>query len=306
MIKKKSKRRYDSYVSFSFYIKEEMKKGNGEDSFYISIGKDSMILSVFDGCGGIGARRYPEFNGKTGAYVSSNIVAYTVKTWYEKGEKTDLVSEIRANLDKCENLSENASLVQLKGNLSKSFPTTCAMIEMIKKKSENKIKCSWTGDSRCYVLDNAGLHQLTVDDVSNPDALYNLKNDGVLKNVICANHDFEIHEREYFGNGKFILFSASDGCFGYLKTPMAFEFLLLDTLMSSNSESVWKKKLIADIGKVAGDDYTMCLAAVGFKSFSEVKKYYEGRLNELKSKYMESRETEEALWENYKTEYEKY
>ena len=43
----------------------------GEDSFMRSLGADSAIVGVFDGCGGLGARTYPGLGKHTGAYLSA-------------------------------------------------------------------------------------------------------------------------------------------------------------------------------------------------------------------------------------------
>jgi len=53
---------------------KEKLAGLGEDSFsYSFVGQEAGYISVFDGCGGMGARKYPKAGNKTGARVASKL-----------------------------------------------------------------------------------------------------------------------------------------------------------------------------------------------------------------------------------------
>ena len=52
--------------------------GEGEDSLSFDFRRDVGFMAVCDGCGGLGARRYPAFGQHTGAYVAARVAAQTV------------------------------------------------------------------------------------------------------------------------------------------------------------------------------------------------------------------------------------
>ena len=67
------------------------------------------------------------------------------------------------------------------GSLGKAFPTTASVITGKTNGNKVDVTCYWAGDSRCYMLDANGLHQLTADDLDGQDAMSNLSNDGVMQ-----------------------------------------------------------------------------------------------------------------------------
>ena len=110
----------------------------------------------------------------------------------------------------------------LKGNLMKEFPSTLSLVLIAPWKSNALVtEFIWAGDSRGYILDSSGLHQVTVDDIANTDALENLSEDAPMKNVISASHPYGFKSKnryrtaactDYFGNRRmFWLSSFSDG-----------------------------------------------------------------------------------------------
>ena len=233
-------------ISAIFCVGGEMLFKNGEDSFYYAATNKESIVSVFDGCGGIGSRRYNNYSGKTGAYIASRAVCGGVKQWFESENKsTDTMYEyIKRTLEICDKFADEKG--RIKGSLGgKTFPTTAAVIYT----QGNTATCFWAGDSRCYMLDSDGLHQLSDDDISGEDALSNISGDGVLTNVICSSNQFTLHSKKVKINRPCALFTATDGCFGYISTPMDFEYLLTDTLISSNSLVAWKRMLDAKISE---------------------------------------------------------
>jgi len=195
------------------------------------------------------------------------------------------------------------------GSLGKAFPTTASIITgktNNKKISQLKISCFWAGDSRCYMLDFEGLHQLTTDDLDGQDAMSNLTNDGVMTNVINATAPFEIHFKELTVGHPCILLTATDGCFGYLNSPMEFEYLLIDTLLNAKSIIEWRIMLNDRMNQVSGDDYTLCVAACGFKDFDNLKSTFVDRREYVSNVYINNPEDVYNLWEVYKKDYSKY
>ena len=48
-------------LDFRFLIAGEMIEDRGEDCFYSAQKENSAIAAVFDGCGGLGSRRYRNY-----------------------------------------------------------------------------------------------------------------------------------------------------------------------------------------------------------------------------------------------------
>ena len=294
---KKSSRTPDSI----FCIAKEMIPDHGEDSFYYDSEENEFVVAALDGCGGSGSKKYENFSGKTGAYVASRAVCGGVKSWFcESREDSELINFIVKSLDVCKGYADKAGRIM--GSLGKAFPTTAAIIKGTMTKSGLKAKCFWAGDSRCYMLDVKGLHQLTKDDLDGQDAMSNLLNDGVMTNVISASAPFEIHSKEFTFDYPCIVFAATDGCFGYLNSPMEFEHLLLVSLVNAKNPYEWHKNLYDRMNEVAGDDFTLCVAVCGFKDFESLKNYYSKRIGKL-AQMLNSGEDPVELWKSYKKSY---
>ncbi len=286
-----------------FCVEKEIKPNNGEDSYYYSVRNGSAIVSVFDGCGGIGSKRYNNYSGKTGAYVASRAVCGAVKAWYDADDSADNISGyIKNSLNICEAHADKEES-RFIGSLGKSFPTTAAVIKAVEEGKKLRVTCMWAGDSRCYALNAAGLHQLSEDDVSGEDALSNLSNDGVLTNFISASVPFEIHKKEFVIDMPCILFTATDGCFGYMGTPMEFEYLVTNLLMHSGSLSEWKTAMYENIGNFAGDDYTMSVAIFGYGDYSSIQAAFDARNKYVYNTFISSDLNADEKWEIYKNGY---
>lgn len=286
-----------------FHIAEEMVKQNGEDSYYYQTKGDDFIVASFDGCGGSGSRKYQNYSGKTGAFIASRAVCGSVKDWFCNSRKQqELSSYIQKSLDICSHYADKKS--RITGSLGKAFPTTAAII--VGNSKTGSINCFWAGDSRCYMLSDKGLHQLTVDDLDGQDAMSNLINDGKMTNVISASSAYRIHTNALKITSPCMLFSATDGCFGYLKSPMEFEYLIIDSLMNARNMIEWKHNLNEKMFAITGDDYTFCAALVGFKTFDNIKQYYKKRHNFVYKNYIDSKHDVNLLWELYKKDYSMY
>lgn len=312
-----------SFLDFSDCIIEccqERIEHNGEDSFFTSLNDHAGIVSVFDGCGGSGAKKYQKFQNKTGAYMSSRVVAGATKDWftesygipeYQNTPALSLKKKIKKYLAICKEVGDEAST--LKGGLTKDFPTTASIV--IASSKDNKsvdVLCLSVGDSRCYLLSpDGGLMQLSEDDLGNIDAMENLTSDAALTNVITTSKDFEIHQKKITVQGPCILFAATDGCFGYLSTPMEFEYLLLNTLLESQNVLEWESKLKDTLINVSGDDFSFAGLSVGFGTFQNLQSSFRPRVSFLLSSFISklkdaSLEEKKRLWGLYKDKYELY
>ena len=61
-------------IDFIFSVNGEKIEGYGEDACTIEVDENKALLGVFDGCGGVGSRKYAEHNNMTGAYIASRKV----------------------------------------------------------------------------------------------------------------------------------------------------------------------------------------------------------------------------------------
>ena len=288
-----------------FAVAEEMIKDNGEDSYYFGASDSDLLIAAFDGCGGSGAKKYNNYSGKTGAYVASRAVCGAVKDWYEKSRiDTEIVDYIAKGLQILTNYADPAG--RILGSLGKSFPTTAAITRASADGDKVAVTCFSAGDSRCYMLNTDGLHQLSIDDLDTADAMSNLTEDGVMTNVINASTPFEIRCKKYLFDKPCILLTATDGCFGYLTSPMAFEHLITDSLMNSDSIATWKNEIDSRIRAVAGDDYTLCTAVIGYDSFADLRNSFAKRNDFVGKEYIAVEKDPRILWEFYKKEYNKY
>lgn len=288
-----------------FSVAEEMVRNNGEDCFYYDAIGDKFIISAFDGCGGSGSKKYENFSGKTGAYIASRAVCGGVKSWFcESNAEEELHKYINESLLICKKYADKSGRIM--GSLGKAFPTTAAIITGNIYNDKCIITCYWAGDSRCYMLDSEGLHQLTADDLDSQDAMSNLSNDGVMTNVINATTSFEIHNKTIEIKQPCVLLTATDGCFGYLKSPMEFEHLLVNSLVKSKSILEWKTSLNERMHAVAGDDYTLCGAICGFSDFEDIKNNFVKRNEYVIEKYIKTEKNIYDMWDEYKKDYSVY
>lgn len=306
-----------SVLDFCIEIFKEKIEGKGEDSFYYSAMPEKAVFGVYDGCGGSGARRYEKLQSKTGAYMASRVISGATKDWFDEPFPVDsMVPNIEALTEKmqeylaiCKREGEAAS--SIKGKMSKAFPTTAAVIVCTPARDKIIATCIWAGDSRCYMLDSSGMMQLTDDDISGLDAMENLTADGGLTNVISASSRIRLHSKQIEIKKPCLLFAATDGCFGYLTTPMEFEFLLVDTLLRSKSIVEWENNLKSFLQNVAGDDFSLCGCSFGYGSLDNLQSQFKQRRSFLLSEYIdgiEAKSTGEktALWKDYSGNYSKY
>lgn len=71
-------------------ISGEMIEGKGEDSYSYRCKEKKGFIGVFDGCGGIGGKRYERFDYHTGAYLASRGVALATLEWWSQYNTSEL------------------------------------------------------------------------------------------------------------------------------------------------------------------------------------------------------------------------
>ncbi len=295
--------------------------GHGEDSYCYSFCDAAGLLGAFDGCGGAGARKHDFYSGHTEAYMASRFCAGVFydqfrRTFPSQLKVADLIADVFAP-QITQRLMQFVPPVdgggfQIKGSSVRTLPSTAA-VALIRqaKKGEMLVSAIWAGDSRVYIMNSKGLAQLTVDDTNVPDPMLNTYEDGVLQNILCSNKPAKLHHKTIRMTEPFVVFAATDGCFGYLSTPMEFEGILLNTLLQTKSADQWENKLAELISSIAGDDSTICLASYGYGKFAALQQAFANRYAYLEKQYLapiskmppEDKDGRISLWESYRDNY---
>jgi hypothetical protein len=329
-------------VSFAFNLAKI--EGQGEDCDPIlREGRELGLAAVFDGMGGSGGTVYETADGpRTGAYLASRVARDVVEhrmldlldpEWDLDGPDTarDLQQTVKSAL--AGRLAElNAPASGLRSRLLRALPTTMALAAMQRREHGGDLwDCHlfWAGDSRAYVFEPAsGAHQLTVDDIrGSGDAMANLREDSVVSNAMSADTDFVVHHHQVQLSAPFLVVAATDGSFGYVPTPMHFEYLVLAALRDSDDPESWSSMMQASIGEVTGDDASMALLGVGAEH-ARFKELFADRtaqlesgcitpLNQLEVEVMgaerrlqelsrHQQQQRAVLWTDYKPGYEHY
>jgi len=259
---------------------------NGEDSFALGQDEHSAYLCAADGCGGLGSRRYASLEGKTGAYIASRLVTGAFEKWVQ--EKSPMPSEPDEGRRLCQELAEDLHGVlesfaakhcceeksRIVGSMQRTLPTTlCAAVTRLGAAGWREVSFLWSGDSRGYVLDENGLHQCTQDHLRGEcDAFENLYRDQPLASLLSAERPAQISLRRMRAPLPGVVLVATDGAYASLPTPMEFEMLLLNTLISARSWESWRKKLCNQLKKLAQDDATILLQPCGMADLESLQK----------------------------------
>lgn len=290
----------------------EMIPGKGEDSWCTAFREKEGLLAVFDGCGGAGARTHDCYSGKTEAYMASRLCAGAFYDAFLAGETEGqaLAATALERLKKYAPLPEEGGFV-MKGSMVRTLPTTAAAALVNETNGGYRVTAIWSGDSRVYLLDDRGLAQLTMDDTSVPDPMDNVYEDGVLRNIFCSDRRVEVHCATVEVRPPFAVLAATDGCYGYVSTPMEFEGMVLQSLQGAQTPEQWENAMARLIGSVAGDDHCLCLAAFGYGSFGALKDAFRERFAHLASTYLEpvsklpleDRQSRYGLWNAYRQDY---
>ena len=264
----------------------------GEDTFALNFRRDDIhTLAVFDGCGGSGAWKYPEFGNATGARVAAQTVSPEYLKWFD-GIGPDDASDpgaLARNLEKhmtgvLSGLKELAAPMGIVGNLVKSFPTTAACA-VITDAPDGGIRLTAlnAGDSRVYFLTPDGLVQMTRDDSrGNPDPLETLRANPPMSTMLNADKPFTVTASRADIPGPCAVMAATDGVFGYVRSPMHFEYMLLKALDGAKTVYGFEEKLKEDVVRITGDDSTCVMSFYGWKSLSAVQRAMKPRLEAVR------------------------
>lgn len=328
-------------ISFAFNLGKIPDQGEDSDPI-LRDGPDLGLVGVFDGMGGAGGTVYETPDGRrTGAYLASRIARDVVEQrmlellepdWHLNGKAAarDLQHSVQQALR--QRLQElNPAPSGLRSRLIRALPTTMAVVALQRTQPSGPTWAGhvfWAGDSRAYVFESQGASQLSTDDLRDPgDALANLRRDSVVSNALSADTEFHINYRRVELRAPFLVVGATDGCFGYLRTPMHFEYLVLSHLLEARNTEAWSSALQAQIASVTGDDAAMSTLGVG-TDFKEFQKLFAPRVAELGSDFIEpldelsdavtraeqelralrERQLDETAerWSRYKSGYERY
>jgi hypothetical protein len=329
-------------LSFGFNLAKVPDHGEDSDPI-VRDGRELGLVAAFDGMGGAGGTVYETPDGpRTGAYLASRIardvaeqrmLALLDPEWNLDGPAAsrDLQRSVkRALADTLAAL--NAPKSGLRSRLLRALPTTMALMALQRREPRKGRWAGhvfWSGDSRVYVFDPAtGAHQLTRDDLRDAgDALVNLRQDSVVSNAMSADTDFVVHHHQVELTAPFLAVAATDGCFGYVRTPIHFEHLVLTALRESTDAGSWSRTLQQRIAAITGDDASMAVLGVG-ADHEEFRRLFAARTADLEQRCVTPLDELEAevgraeqavaearrrhaalqtsLWGQYKTDYERY
>jgi hypothetical protein len=280
--------------------------GAGEDAPPL-LSRSAALMAVFDGMGGAGSEQLNTPEGpRSGAYLASRAARATIDSCrhllldYQEDRHDSgrigsfmsappadsgtftrtLAASMRERLADLAAETGAGTRSRLKSKLIRPLPTTMAAAWYDVKRGT--FHAVWAGDSRVYLLSpEAGLQQVSTDDLKTKgDALENLTEDSPMSNCISADGEFILHQRSLPLPPKAVVFTATDGCFGYVPTPFHFEHMLLRTMQEAASYRDWNERLQAAIVSVAKDDASLMGAILGWPNFVAVKVDFAGRFKQ--------------------------
>lgn len=176
---------------------------------------------------------------------------------------------------------------RLKGRGLRRLATTMAAAAFVAGEDRFTVRSVWAGDSRCYFLSEERLVPLTTDDVKQENPVHPaLSSDSPLSNCISETGPNRLHddEREFRTPG--LIICCSDGAYGFLRTPVHFEHMILSTLSCSETPEDWRRKLWERLKSEASDDVSMLLAPLGFPSFAALRARLTARLEAFERRYL--------------------
>lgn len=278
------------------------------------------FAGVFDGCGGLGSKRYKKVENKTGAFIASQTCASVFHDEMKHSLSNEEISDTFVTQLKNQFLTalrnremQYGQQSGPRGTMVRTLPCAGSMVVISQAKDLKKLHLDviHAGDSRVYIMrPNEGLQQVTQDELSgNPDPLENLYVNAPLTNVINIDKDFTLTHLSYNIETPFAVLCASDGVFGYVKTPMHFEKIILDALEASNNFDSAEQAFLNSIKAIACDDATAVMPFYGWKSFDQIKstfakrhRFVNGLCHSIEADNM-TEETVNSAWQQFKVSY---
>ena len=320
-MEQKTSRAFYNALDTMLFVNQGVTPTGDEDNLMRSLGASSAIVGVFDGCGGLGSRTYLDLSGHTGAYIASRTASGAVYDWFQHLQELPQFPGQEALLGSLrEHLTQGFAVVsaygttemRMRGSMVRDFPTTAAIALAHEDKHGVLVHIIWAGDSRVYLIDSDGLAQLTEDDLGGENAMSNLTHDGALTNVLSSDGNYTLHHKCIRVDKPTIIFAATDGVFGYVQTPMEFEWMLLRILSDAESPEIFESRFKAILAEVAGDDFSFNMMSFYFGSFDVMRHAFENRARLLEQRYVKplrAERTEERMqqfWQEYRVSYERY
>lgn len=268
-------------------------KEHGEDGPpVLHVGDDgSQCAGVFDGLGGAGAKRYETVEGsQSGARIAAYECSKTYAEWLTSDGKNydlaDLMHAIRVGLDIVKQRFPSGN-GPIKSKMIRDFPSTIAVTKVVPALDgcSATVACGWAGDSRVYVLSPAhGLSQITQDHTKESvDAQQNLALDSPLSNFAYADGEFFLEHCEFNQNLPLAVIAATDGCFGYVSSPIYFELMIVRSLVDAESPEACRELLANAIKATTSDDATLVAVLCGWRTWDDVRRSFETRLIDLQA-----------------------
>ncbi|WP_018349957.1 protein phosphatase 2C domain-containing protein [Longispora albida] len=282
----------------------EKREGRGEDAQPVAAaGPNGGVIAVCDGMGGAGSARVQVGDGEVSqARLAARLAAQIIaaRSWgpIEDGTPEGLGDQLRSGFQqRAAELDLGSG--RLRSRMLRTLPTTLALGHYEHDEDRVRLQALWAGDSRVYVLAPAtGLQQVTEDDLrSRGDAMANLSEDSPLSNMVSASAAFTVNSRWVeVPAGPCVLLAATDGCFGYVRTPLHFESLLLRAMAEAKSYEEWCEAVKSAVLDITGDDASMAIAVPGSPPWEEFRAAFGTRAREVAERVgLYDREYEELL-----------
>ncbi|MFH1512849.1 MAG: hypothetical protein ABIG45_05810 [Bacillota bacterium] len=273
------------------------------------------LMAAFDGCGGVGGRRYPQLKNHTGAYIAAGLYADCLREWFAHSAADLPRAHTAEDLGALFRQAAHEYYAKYLGNMhtavTGSMVRTLPSTTVIALIFENDAALYWAGNTRGYLLTDAGLKQLTGDDlIGQCDAFESLYLDAPIANYLCADQPFTLHEKMIALPQKGVLILATDGAYHALPTPMHFEAMLENTMQKSSAKKQWETLLTEALIKRAADDVTLVLQPFGFHKHEELGAFFDKRRRHVQQAYILPADQAEpgnrlalkSLWEMYQKE----
>lgn len=311
---------FHEYLDALFCSQAPSKPAAGEDSFCSLLEENAALVAVFDGCGGLGFVPYPGFQGHTGAWVASRLACGAAHDWFRAchAENWQSSEEMTASLNLWlkKGLEKGPvygnSLLAIGGSMVRDFPCTIALALVRLEEEQPVLYLAWAGDSRVYLLDRRGLAQLTADDSEESDAFDNLSNDGELTNLLSSDGNYTLHHKRLPLDSREpqLIFAATDGCFGYIPSPMEFEYTICRSILEVKSVNTLRSNLRETFKKTAGDDFSFACMSFFAGSYEGIQQLAALRVQALEETILPrlyaDRAAARELWQDYRRDYERY